>query len=335
MPVESSRNISVFAYDDANAVDIFGPLQVFQTANELLDKLKIEHRSRYCTSLLSANQPTLRISTGTQVLTDLQFKQIDARELHTLVIAGGSGASAQLANKDVIGAISKFVQKSHRCASVCSGAFILAATGALDKRRATTHWKDAQEFQNQFPQVQLDIDALFTRDGKYACSAGVTAGIDMALQLVQEDHGRRVALETARQMVAFYHRPGGQNQFSSVTGCRQPISETLLRAQQWLHEHLSDAVDVSTLADIAHMSVRHFSRKFSAETGLSPARYIALARLNKARILLEESANSIARITALCGYGDTEIMRRLFLKELNVTPREYRKRFSVLHGGAP
>ncbi len=324
------HQVAVFAYDDANAVDVFGPMQVFQTANDTLDNLSIKNRAVYSTLLLSADQATVRLSTGTHVLADKHFDQFRHKDLHTLVIAGGSGADDQSTNQNVTSAIKKLDRITQRSATVCSGAFILAATGALDGRRATTHWRRAQDFQNRFPNVQLNSDALFTRDGKYACSAGVTAGIDMALQLVQEDHGRRVALETARQMVAFYHRPGGQNQFSSVAGSRQPISEALLKAQEWLHHHLGDPLDVAALADIANMSTRHFSRRFSAETGLSPARYIAQARLNKARVQLEESASSVSRIASQCGYSDAEIMRRLFIKELNVTPSEYRKRFSVL-----
>ena len=323
-------HIAVYGYDDANAVDIFGPMQVFNTSNDILNNLGLSDRAKYKTHLLSADQDTVRLSTGTRVIADTQLKKIRNKKLHTLLIAGGDGAAHQSTNTAVVQALGKLDQKTTRSASVCSGAFILAATGALDGRRATTHWRRAEDFKQLFPQVNLDIDALFTRDDKYACSAGVTAGIDMALQLVQEDHGRRVALETARQMVAFYHRPGGQNQFSAVHGCAQASSEPIQRAQQWLHQHLSDMLDVSMLSDIAHMSTRHFSRKFTAETGLSPARYIAQARLNQARVLLEDSNNSINRVASLCGYSDAEIMRRMFVSELNVTPSQYRKRFSTL-----
>lgn len=217
-----------------------------------------------------------------------------------------------------------------RVASVCSGAFILAATEVLNGRRATTHWKRYAEFRAHFPKVMLDIDALFTHDGKYYCSAGVTTGIDLSLQLVQDDCGQHIALETARQMVAFYHRPGGQNQFSSPINSQRDLQHPALRkAQHYIHQHLDQALEVAGLADLAAMSVRNFSRQFTVETGLAPSRYIAQTRLNQARWLLESSELTMSQIAQRCGFQSSAILRRKFLQALKVAPADYRKRFSV------
>lgn len=326
-----SRYIAILGYDGVNSVDVFGPMQVFTTANTVISERQKSKCTPYKPLLLTQDQGTIRLATGTQVISDKCFAQLHNSTIDTLVITGGTAARENSCNEEFLRALEKLDKATRRTVSVCTGAFILAAQGVLENRKATTHWKYAEEFQHRFPSTQLDIDALLTQDGKYACSAGVTAGIDLALHLVQEDHGRRAALETAREMVTYVQRPGGQNQFTSVHGTRRCSSESLQRVQVWLHDNLRQKLDVGCLADMASMSVRHFSRKFSSETGLSPARYLALARLNNARVLLEESRHSVNRVAALCGYGDPELMRRLFLKELNVTPSQYRKRFSISH----
>ncbi|WP_020393787.1 GlxA family transcriptional regulator [Thiolinea disciformis] len=324
--------IALLAYDDANAVDVFGPLQVFASANELLDAQPQNiSKPRYRTRLVSLqNQLQITLATQTRVLCDTSLAELAQFSLDTLLIVGGTPATTLSQDQTLIKPLQDLLSKARRVASVCSGAFILAATGVLNGRRATTHWKRYAEFRTRFPQVQLDIDALFTHDGKYYCSAGVTAGIDLTLQLVQDDCGQPLALETARQMVAFYHRPGGQNQFSSpIKGLRELQHPALRKAQQYIHQHLDQALEVAQLADLVAMSVRNFSRQFSAATGLAPSRYIAQARLNQARWLLESSDLSIPRIAQQCGFQSSEILRRKFLQALNVAPADYRKRFSV------
>lgn len=288
-----------------------------------------QQRSR--TRLVALNaMPEVKLATQTRVLCDCTLAELATTPPDTLLIAGGTPAPLIAQQQNIIQPLQQLLPQVRRVASVCSGAFILAATGALNQRRATTHWKRYAEFRERFPEVDLEIDALFTQDEKYYCSAGVTAGIDLTLQLVQEDCGQRIALETARQMVAFYHRPGGQNQFNSpVNGHRELQHAALRKAQTYIHEHLDQALEVAYLADLAAMSVRNFSRLFSAETGLAPSRYIAQARLNQARWLLESSELSLARIAQQCGFPSSEILRRKFQHALNVTPVDYRKRFSV------
>lgn len=324
--------IALLAYDDANAVDIFGPLQVFASANELLDaQPPARSKPRYHTRLVSLqNQPQIRLATQTRVLCDANLADIANTDLDTLILVGGTPASLLSKNINLMQTLQAILPQARRVASVCSGAFLLAATGALNGRRATTHWKRYAEFRERFPEVQLEIDALFTQDGKYYCSAGVTAGIDLSLQLVQDNFGQSLALETARQMVAFYHRPGGQNQFSApVKGWRELQHPALRKAQEYIHQHLDEPLEVERLADLAAMSVRNFSRQFSTATGLAPSRYIAQARLDQARWLLESSELPLAKIAHQCGFSSNEMLRRKFMQALKVEPADYRKRFSV------
>lgn len=321
--------VAVIAYDGANAVDVFGPLQVFASANYVLKKMHPDGGIGYQTRLISLFDPQICLDTHTRVLADGLLDELSRSTPDTLLIAGGKPAPEVASQVDTVNVLQTAILPVRRAASVCSGAFILAATGVLDNRQATTHWDRYAEFTARFPNVKLNIDALFTQDDKFYCSAGVTSGIDLALHLVQEDYGRRAALETSREMVAFYHRPGGQNQFSSVDGMTPATTDALRKVQAWISQHLHQSLEVSQLAALSAMSVRNFSRKFTQETGLSPSRYIAKVRLNKARLMLEESNTSISRIASLCGYQNSEILRRLFIRELNVSPSEYRKRFHV------
>lgn len=325
------QNIAILAYDGANAVDIFGPLQVFNSANPIIKGFKPEIDEAYNTSILGIDQESIRLATKTKVICDaLLTDRPSDLSLDTLLIAGGEPA-ANIANlPNLTTQLLPIMNSTRRVASVCSGAFILAATGELAQRKATTHWDRYDEFKANHPDVRLDIDALFTQDGKYYCSAGVTAGIDLALNLVEQDYGRRIALETAREMVVFYHRPGGQNQYGASQESQRAQHSGLLQAQQFVDENLDKTLSVSQLADLAAMSVRHFSRRFNHEAGVSPSRYIALSRLNKARLLLEETNSPINQIASRCGYQSDEIMRRLFTRELNVSPSEYRKRFHII-----
>lgn len=327
--MNSTLNVAILAYDGANAVDIFGPLQVFTSANPIIQHFKPEAGVAYRTTLIGTQQTEIRLSTQTRVLCDATITELPETPIDTLLISGGQPAPIIARRPELTDRLLPVMDTSRRVASICSGTFILAATGVLAGRKATTHWERYDEFSACYPDTHLDIDALFTQDGKYYCSAGVTAGIDLALKLVEQDFGRRIALETAREMVVFYHRPGGQSQFGGLQGLKRAHNTALQNVQAWIHDHLDKTLPVTQLADIAAMSVRHFSRRFSNETGLAPSRYIAQARLNKARLLLEETDQPVNRVAAQCGYQNDEIMRRLFIRELRVSPSEYRKRFHI------
>ena len=327
--IKAPKKIAMLAYDDVNAVDVFGPLQVFESVNLILSKRQNGNTPAYQTQIISLNQSQITLATNTKILSDGLLNDLSNFQADTLIIAGGEAASNISSLTEISSKLLPIIERTLRVASICSGALILASTGVLDGRKATTHWSRYAEFSRKYPSVKLDIDALFTRDGKYFCSAGVTAGIDLALHLVEEDYGRHMALEASREMVAFYHRPGGQNQFSSTDNIITAKTDALVHAQQWIQNNLSNPIEVSVLAEQAAMSVRNFSRKFTHEVGMPPSKYIAQVRLNKARLLLEDTTHSISRIADQCGYRNSEILRRLFIRELNVSPSEYRKRFQT------
>jgi transcriptional regulator GlxA family with amidase domain len=214
-------------------------------------------------------------------------------------------------------------------ASVCSGAFVLAAAGLLDGRRATTHWGWCDTLAESFPDVTVEPDCIFVRDGNVWTSAGVTAGIDLALAMVEEDAGREVALAIARRLVVFLKRPGGQSQFSAQLAGQLAEREPLVELQAWIADHLDADLSVERLAEMATMSVRNFSRTFAAEVGITPARFVERARVEGARRLLEESTASVDEVAARCGFGTAETMRRTFLRALRVSPSDYRRRFRI------
>ena len=329
MNKQSPIKVAVIAYDGANAVDVFGPLQVFASANEINKRIHPEAFDVYEIKLFSLTQQQIKLHTGTSVLTNGLLVDLVQYQADTIMISGGNVALSLAEQPEIISQLLPIMNQARRVSSVCSGAFILAATGVMENRQATTHWGRYEEFSARFPSITLNIDALFTKDDKYYCSAGVTSGIDLSLHLIQEDYGHRIALETSREMVAFYHRPGGQNQFSSIKTTGTASSDTIVLVQNWIDQNLNKILRVNQLAEMATMSVRNFSRKFTLEIGLPPSRYISKARFNKARLLLEENNTSIKRIANLCGYENNENFRRLFIRELNISPSEYRKRFHI------
>ncbi len=219
-------------------------------------------------------------------------------------------------------------KRARRIASVCTGAFLLAASGLLDGRRAATHWSYCAELARRFPKVRVESDPIFVRDGSVWSSAGVTAGIDLALALVEEDLGPTVALAVARYLVVFMKRPGGQAQFSTALSL-QAADDKFGALHEWISKHLDDDLPLPVLADQAGMSERSFSRHYAEATGLTPARAIERLRVEAARRLLSESGLPVKRISQRCGFGSEETMRRSFLRLLAVTPQEYRTRFSA------
>jgi transcriptional regulator GlxA family with amidase domain len=217
--------------------------------------------------------------------------------------------------------------RARRVASVCTGTFLLAEAGLLHGKQVTTHWGRCRRLQRRYPDLTVDPDPIFVRDGDVYTSAGVTAGIDLCLALVEADHGRERALWVARQLVVFLKRPGGQAQFSSHLSAQLAERDAVAEVQTWVADHLDEDLSVARLAERAAMSPRHFARVFRAETGVTPARYVERARVEQARTRLEESNQGIEEIAYACGFGTAETMRRAFLRALRVGPSEYRQRF--------
>jgi len=315
------RRIEILAFQDVQLLDVAGPLQVFASANDLA-----RAAGKPCPYELAvvAEQPLVTASAGlglaAQNLSDPRMP------LDTLIVAGGFGVHPACANAALIRWITGRAAAARRIASVCSGAFLLATAGLLNGRRAVTHWQRCAEFARRFPAVHLEPDPIFVRDGHIWTSAGVTAGIDLALALVEADLGRPVALAVARQLVVFLKRPGSQAQFSATLDLQQGDTR-FERLHAWIAENLGRDLSVALLADAASMSERSFVRHYRRTTGMTPARAIERIRVEAARQALEQGL-SVKRVAPSCGFGSEETMRRSFLRLLGATPQAYRERFA-------
>jgi transcriptional regulator GlxA family with amidase domain len=229
----------------------------------------------------------------------------------------------------VLREVRRLARSARRVTSVCTGAFILAASGLLDGKRATTHWARCAQLARRFPKVQVDDAPIYVRDGETWTSAGVTAGIDLALALVEQDLGHTVANQVARRLVVFVRRAGGQAQFSAQLSAQTAESVPLRELLAFIIEHPEGALDVPSMAARVGMSVRHFSRSFQAETGVSPAAYVERVRVETARRLLEQSARSVDEVASAAGFGTSAALRRAFARKVSLNPREYRARFGT------
>jgi transcriptional regulator GlxA family with amidase domain len=314
------RRVEVLAYPDTQLLDVAGPLQVFATANDILT---LSGAPPAYQPVVVAASPQIRTSAGLV----LETTPLPSREIavHTLIVPGGWGVNAACEDLDLVGWIERRSRDAARTASVCSGAFLLATAGLLDGRRAVTHWGRCTEFARRFPAVRLDPDPIFIRDGDVWTSAGVTAGIDLALAFVESDLGRQMALAVARQLVVFLKRPGGQAQFSATLAL-QHGDERFERLHAWIVDNLRGDLSLPALSDRANMSPRSFSRHYRKTTGRTPARAIEEIKIEAARRLLEQGI-SVSQASRRCGFGSEETMRRGFLRLLGTSPQSYRERF--------
>jgi transcriptional regulator GlxA family with amidase domain len=325
------RQIAILAYPGVQSLDVTGPLEVFTGAQNLLAAEGSDRRG-YAVHVLSKDGAPLVTSSGLTITPHASIYDAPA-DIDTLIVAGGAGQSVASADGELLDWVVSASRHARRTASVCTGAFLLAAAGLLDGRRATTHWASAEKLQRHYPAVQVDPEPIFIRDGSPSgddaiwTSAGVTAGMDLALALVEEDLDRDAALTIARHLVLFLRRPGNQSQFSATLVSQQPEREPLREIQREVIEDAAGDHSVEAMATRAHMSPRHFARAFRAETGITPARYVERVRLEAARRHLEDTAVPISTVAAACGFGTAETMRRAFLRALDVGPAEYRRRF--------
>ena len=328
---DTPRRVAIVAFPDVQSLDVTGPLEVFAGARRLISSTARSERS-YEIEILSRDGAPLRTSSGLTITPHAALE--DARgEIDTLIVAGGPGELRAVEDAVLIDWIARTSARARRTASVCSGAFLLARAGLLDGRRATTHWAEAERLGATYPQIEVDPDPIYVRDGAIWTSAGVTAGMDLALALVEEDLDREAALLIARHLVLFLRRPGNQSQFSATLVSQAPRREPLRETQRAVLEEIAAVHTVEAMAARAHMSPRHFARAFRAETGVTPARYVEQVRLEAARRQLEEGSEPVATVAEACGFGTAETMRRVFLRRLGVAPAEYRRRFNAR--GAP
>lgn len=320
----AARLIEVLAYPSVQLLDVAGPLQVFATAND--HAVQTGRAPPYILRVVAKNTRNVTASAGLAIATDPLPRMQTA--LDTLIIAGGLGVDAATADPMLVDWVRRRTRMARRVASVCTGAFLLGATGALDGRRAVTHWAWCAELARRFPAVRVETDPIFVRDDSIWTSAGVTAGIDLALALVEEDLGRPAALAVARYLVVFRKRSGGQAQFSEALSL-QSAEDEFGTLHEWINKHLAGDLSLPMLASRAGMSERSFSRHYMEATGLTPARAIARLRVEAAQRLLSESRFPVKRISLRCGFGSEEAMRRNFLRALGTTPQDYRTRFST------
>ncbi|SCK34587.1 transcriptional regulator, AraC family with amidase-like domain [Streptomyces sp. WMMB 322] len=315
----------VVVFDGVQSLDVTGPVEVFAGAC-----LSAGDPGAYRLRTASPGGGPVRTSSGLTLVPDLALADAPAPE--TLLVPGGQGTRAP--DSLLIDWLRAHGPSARRLVSVCTGAMLLAEAGLLRGRRATTHWAYSHTLARRHPDTDVDPGPIYIRDGHVSTSAGVTAGIDLALSLVEEDLGRDVALDVARHLVVFLHRPGNQAQFSAQLSAQTAQREPLRDVQQWISEHTDGDLSVASLAERARLSPRHFARAFLAETGVTPGRYVDRVRLEQARRLLEESNDSVAEISRACGYGTPEALRRAFVRVLGSAPAEYRRRFRPPSGGA-
>ena len=314
------KRIEFLAFPDVQLLDVTGPLQVFATANRLIGE------ARYEPHVVSVIAGPVTSSSGLAFLTEaLPFP---ADPLDTLIIAGGPGVDAARRDPALLDWIITRSQSARRLASVCSGAFLLASTGLLDGRRATTHWSRCADLAAEFPAIQVETDPIHVTDGVVWTSAGVTAGIDMALALVETDLGRTIATAVARHLVVFARRPGGQAQFGSSLALAG-ADATFDGLHDWLARNLRGRLTVPILAEQVGMSERSFLRHYREVTGTTPARAVERIRVEAARQGLGATNLPVKRIARDCGFGSEATMRRSFMRILAVTPQAYRERFPV------
>ena len=322
-PPNGKRIVEVLAYPSVKLLDVTGPIQVFASANAFM--AQAGEAMPYAIRIVAQGGDRVEASGGVELAVH-PLSAVDAA-LDTLVIAGGEGVAAAATDTALIDWVRERAKQSRRTASVCTGAFLLAASGMLDGRRAVTHWAFCAELARRFPAIRVEPDPIFVQDGPVWTSAGVTSGIDLALALVEEDLGRAAALAVARYLVVFLKRPGGQAQFSEFLSL-QTTDERFGALHDWISNHLGGDLSLPVLARQAGMSERSFSRHYAEATGQTPARAIERLRVQGARHLLSETRLPVKRISQRCGFGSEETMRRSFLRVLDTTPQDYRARFT-------
>ncbi|MFF4325207.1 GlxA family transcriptional regulator [Streptomyces sp. NPDC001591] len=316
------RTVLVVLYDGVQSLDVTGPVEVFDGAGRCRPD-----DGGYAVRTVSPGGAPVRTGSGLTLVPDGDLESARPGPDATLLVPGGRYTG------DFEPRITDWLRvyggRAGRLVSVCTGGLLLAEAGLLDGRRATTHWSVCERMARDYPRVAVEPDPIYVRDGPVATSAGVTAGIDLALALVEEDLGRDTALLIARHLVVFLRRPGNQAQFSAQLAAQTAQREPLREVQHWITQNPGGDLSVEALAARAALSPRHFARAFQAETGVTPGRYVERVRVEHARRLLEESGEAVSRISRACGYGTPEALRRAFVRTLGQSPAEYRRRFGT------
>lgn len=310
-------------FSGVQLLDVVGPCEAFSVADRLADR----PRTLYRVEAVAAVPGAVTASSGLQLNVGRALTAPRRSAPDTVLVAGGMGVGDAAADRATIDGVRRLARRARRVGSVCSGAFVLAAAGLLDGRAATTHWASAGELARRFPDVHVEADRIFVRDGSVWSSAGVTAGIDLALAMIAEDHGAELARQVAKWLVVYLQRPGGQSQFSAHLTPVSPAAVGVRELQVWVGDHLDGDLSVIALARRAGMSERTFQRAFRAQTGVTPAQFVERLRVEHACRLLEAGALSIREIASRCGYANVETLYRAFARQQKGTPASYRSHF--------
>lgn len=327
----SARKIGIVVFPGVQSLDITGPYEVFNFANLSLQSQGLTRENIYSIQLLANEPGVISTMSGLKIVADDIYGDANA-EFDTLLIPGGDIEKA-LADSRLIDWIRAMFPRVRRLVSVCTGAFLLAEAGLLDGCKATTHWHYCQKLSKDYQAVQVEPDRIFIKEGHVFTSGGITSGIDLALALLEEDWGRDLALYVARFLVVFLKRPGGQSQFSAYLTSEACKHQGLRDLQAWIMANIDLELTVELLAEKAAMSPRNFARLFLSETGMTPAKFVEMARIDQARHLLETSEHAVETVADKSGFKDPERMRRSFIRQLGVNPQAYRQRFSGANAG--
>lgn len=329
-PAVATRRILLLAAPGSQILDLVGPFQVFARASEIAARANPAAPPLYLLEVVTTEPGMLLTSCGLRLQAHRTFRRIRG-PADTLLVVGGASVEAGEEDGAVVESLRRMAPQLRRIGSVCTGAFLLARAALLDGRRATTHWKYCDLLAQRYPAVKVDPDPIFVRDGNVYTSAGVTAGMDLALALVEEDAGSKLALEVARELVLYLRRPGGQSQFSTALNLQSSDRQPFRELGAWAVEHLRDDLSVDALAARVGMSPRNFARVFRTEMNMTPAKFVESLRLEVARRRLQESNASLESVARTCGFRNCAAMRSTFRRILRVAPGEYRWRFQAKH----
>ncbi|MHA6202983.1 GlxA family transcriptional regulator [Dyella soli] len=323
-PADSPRVVVFLAYPEMGLLDVAGPQTVFTSASQFLHECGSPGYVSLTVSL-DGGMVMTRESTG---INTRPAREVDDLHIDTIFVPGARNMLPALEDEALVSWLRIAGRRARRVASVCTGAFLLAEADLLCGRRATTHWKFGDSLSHRYPDVAVETNAIYVHDGPVWSSAGVSAGIDLSLALVQEDHGHALTMRVAHHLVLYMHRPGGQAQFSELLRTQTSDAGVFAPLHAWIEKHLGDyRLNVDILAEHAHMSPRNFARSYKEKTGQTPARALELFRLEAARRLLEQTQTSTAEIARKCGFGAEDRMRVAFKRHLKVSPSDYRKHF--------
>ncbi len=313
--MEAMRSVVIVGPPPVQILDVAGPLEVFSSGPDYRVTLATPGSER-----------SLRTNRGISLGEARPIREIE-ESIDTLVVVGGPGAESGEQNAELTEWVSRVAPRCRRIASICTGAFVLAEAGLLDGKNAVTHWSFCDRLKRDYPSVLVDSTPIFLKDGRIYTSAGITAGIDLALALVEEDHGHKEALRIARTLVMFLVRPGGQAQYSHMLSRQSTASQPFRELQVWIMENLREALTVEALAERIGMSARHFVRVCRAEMSMTPAQFVERLRVEAAQQMIDSSAKGLKMIADECGFSSAETMRRAFMRVLGVSASEYGKRF--------